>query len=80
MKEQVLRVSHTQRYSYDKEKNGFTVKFASHRSQVPFERELSVGWWGSLTAGVRRLAEEEEMGCRWNNPGCCWREDMEVSN
>lgn len=39
-----------------------------------------MGWWGSLTAGVRRLAEEEEMGCRWNNPGCCWREDIEVSN
>lgn len=48
--------------SYEKDKNGFIVKFVNHRSQVPFGRELSwIGGGRSLTVGLRRLIEGEEV-------------------
>lgn len=40
MKEQVLRVSCMQRDSYDKDKNGFIIRFADDRSQVLLGREF----------------------------------------
>ena len=44
--------------SYEKDKNGFIVKFVNHRSQVPFGRELTCNGGGrSLTVGLRRLIE-----------------------